>query len=30
VLEESEKRCPLKDTLTRPVKVEVNWEIKTE
>ena len=27
VLEESERRCPLKDTLTRSIKVNVKWKI---
>ncbi|BCU69139.1 OsmC family protein [Stygiolobus caldivivus] len=27
VLEESERRCPLKDTLTRSIKVDVKWKI---
>ena len=27
VLQESERRCPLKDTLTRSIKVNVKWKI---
>jgi len=27
VLDESERRCPLKDTLTRSIKVNVKWKI---
>ncbi|QIW24806.1 OsmC family peroxiredoxin [Sulfolobus sp. S-194] len=27
VLEESERRCPLKDTLTRSIKVNVKWKV---
>lgn len=27
VLEESERRCPLKDTLTRNIKVNVKWKL---
>lgn len=29
VLREAEKRCPLRDTLVRSVKVKVNWNIKS-
>ncbi|ARM76786.1 OsmC family protein [Acidianus manzaensis] len=29
VLEESEKRCPLKDTLSRPIKINVKWNLKS-
>ncbi|EZQ04724.1 MULTISPECIES: OsmC family protein [Acidianus] len=28
ILEQSIKRCPLKDTLSRPVKINVNWDIR--
>ncbi len=28
VIELSEKRCPLKDTLSRPVKVKVKWVLE--
>jgi uncharacterized OsmC-like protein len=30
VLEESEKRCPLRDTLVREVKVKVEWDVRKE
>ncbi len=29
IIEESEKRCPMKDTLVRSVKVKVNWDIES-
>ncbi|MGC9105075.1 MAG: OsmC family protein [Thermoprotei archaeon] len=30
VLEESERRCPLRDTLAREVKVKVEWDVRKE
>ncbi len=29
ILEEAEKRCPMRDTLTRSVKVNIKWRIKS-
>ncbi|BBG22972.1 OsmC family protein [Sulfuracidifex tepidarius] len=29
IIEESERRCPMKDTLVRSVKVKVNWDIES-
>jgi uncharacterized OsmC-like protein len=29
ILEEAEKRCPMRDTLVRSVKVKVNWDIES-
>ncbi|MUN29661.1 OsmC family peroxiredoxin [Sulfolobus metallicus DSM 6482 = JCM 9184] len=29
ILEESEKRCPMRDTLARSVKVVVKWDIES-
>jgi uncharacterized OsmC-like protein len=30
VLEQSMRRCPLKDTLIRQIKVNVNWKVEKE
>ncbi|AAK41320.1 OsmC family peroxiredoxin [Saccharolobus solfataricus] len=29
ILKEAEERCPMRDTLTRSVKVNINWKIKS-
>ncbi|MCI2414494.1 MAG: OsmC family protein [Candidatus Aramenus sp.] len=29
IIDLSEKRCPLKDTLSRPVKIRVNWSLES-